>query len=201
MANRDEWTPYGLEAIRIRHLRRRRLFALLLALGLAGLWALMFDTTTTTQQEIFANGNRANGISFDVPEQEKRDGPVTVSISPGRVTRADTGGEAPQEQVQRPGMVAFEGDRPYDWMFYVLMYGPWLLLAAGLWFLGARKGKHDEVNYGVYKGAMPLELVTASASEHVVTKRWAKTSVFGKKRGEYLTPELARVGATKEAEA
>lgn len=186
----EGWSPYGLEAIRQAHLRRRRFLSILLALGLVGLWFVMFQTTTTTETQIFANGQRAgSGIQIGVPETEPpKNGPVTVSLAPGRVTRADTdqqgiGGES----IQRPNSVTIDRPVGHNWNVYIMLYGPFALLGAAIYFLGKRGGKsQDEVNFGVYKGALPLELLTASARHHVVTRRFARESIFGKRRGDYL---------------
>jgi hypothetical protein len=195
MSAKDTWTPYGLEAIRVRHLRRRRFLLLFIALGLAGLWALMFETTTDTTQEIFVNGQRANTIDITVPDQPpQRDGPVTVAVAPGRVTRAESGsGAQGEQQTPRASAPIFERAPAIPYAGYLIVYGPFGLLAAALLLLGKRRGKHDQVNYGIYKGALPFELVSASMADQVFTSRMAKRSLFGKRRADHLTPELLRV--------
>lgn len=194
MATKDGWTPYGLEAIRIRHIRRRRLLSLLMILALVGLWFVMFENTTTTTTEIFANGKRAgNGIQIDEPEQPKEKGPVTVSLSPGRVTRADTSEQVGGSSITRPNAPVIERAAPYNWTAYLLLYGPFVLLGLAAWFLGKRQGPHDEVNFGIYKGAMPLELITASARAHVITRREARGSIFGKTPRDHLPAELITI--------
>lgn len=184
----DAWTPYGLEAIRIRHLRRRRIASFLIVLALAGMWSWMFESTTVTEQEIFANGRRVgSGISIPEPEQEPvDDGPVTVAISPGRVTRADTSQAVGGSEITRADAQVLTRAPPYNWSAYILMYGPFALLAAAMWFLGKRQKAQDEVNFGIYKGAMPLELMTASARSLVLTRKEARTSIFGKRRRDHV---------------
>ena len=187
---RSGWTPYGLEAIRIRHLRRRRILAILAALVLAGFWSWMFDETTTTEQEIFANGKKAgNGIQLDVTQPERKDGPVTVSLSPGRVTRADTADDASPQSISRPDAPVLARAPAYNWTAYLVLYGPFALLALALYLLGKRRPQ-DEVNFGIYKGAMPLEMITASASRHVLTRKEARESLFGKSRRDHLPAEM-----------
>lgn len=200
MSAKDVWTPYGLEAIRTSYLRRRRILSMLIALGLAGFWALAFETTTTTSTEIFANGERAGGgIQLDLPE-EQRDGPVTVAISPGRVTRAESGGEEQPQAVQRTSAPTFERASPIPFVGYAYVYGPAVLLLLAGYFLAKKRGKHDQVNYGIYKGALPLELVSASMSKQVFTPRMAKTGLFGKRRADYLPQEVLLVERVAQEE-
>lgn len=204
MANPDAWTPYGLEAIRVRHIRRRRVW-LGLALALAALLILALTGTSSSKQlDIFANGNRVGGsnsnqINIDFPEQEQASNKVTVEVSPGRVTLADTGQPAQGEQVQRAQIPSFSGAAPLNWNYYLILYGPWVLLALAALALAKRRGKHDEINYGVYKGAMPLEMISAHARDQVYTSREAKTSVFGKRREDHLPDHVLRVPQEGEA--
>lgn len=190
MSAKSEWTPYGLEAIRIVHLRRRRALALLLMLGLGALAVLMAQTTTTSELDISVNGRRGNGISFDLPEDQPKDGPVTVSLTPGKVTRAEAGNAPPQSSVQRNAAPSFQREPAYNIGGLLLLVGPWLLIGLAGWLLATRRGKHDEVNYGVYKGTMPLEMITASASRQVFTRREARSSVFGRRRMDHVPAEV-----------
>lgn len=201
MSAKETWTPYGLEAIRVSYLRRRRILALIIAFGLAGLWAFMFETTTTTQQELFVNGRRQGSIEIDTPEQERNDGPVTIEIQPGRVTRADSG-NAPAAAAETPRTQApiYEREAPVRYGAYVIIYGPYVLLAAALYFLAKKRGKHDEVNYGIYKGAMPLEMLSASMAQQVFTTKKAHTGLFGKRRADYLPEEVARIERVAQEE-
>lgn len=201
-AKKQAWTPYGLEAIRVSYLRRRRILSLLIALGLAGIWMFMFETTTSTTQDIFVNGRRQGTIEIDVPEQERNDGPVSVAIEPGRVTRAESG-DAPGSGDSTPRVNApiFERGSPIPYRQYVILYGPFVLLAAALYFLAKKRGKHDQVNYGIYKGAMPLEMISNSMSNQVFTTKLAKAGLFGKARADYLPEEVLRVERVPQEEA
>lgn len=191
MSAKEAWTPYGLEAIRVTYLRRRRILSLLIALGLAGVWAFMFETTTTSSQEIYVNGKKAGGIELDVPNQERNDGPVTVEISPGRVTSAATGGSTGTDETPRTFAPTFTREPPINYTAYAIIYGPYLLLAAALYFLSKKRGKHDQVNFGIYKGAMPIEMISHSMAAQIFTSKKAKTGLFGKRRADYLPEEIA----------
>lgn len=188
----DGWTPYGLEAIRIGHLRRRRILALLVASGLAMLWLFSFQSTTVTQTDVFVNGQRANRVEIEAPEPPKKDGPVTVAIEPGKVTRATADGTGAQESVTRSNAPSFSRAPAIPFGDYALMYGPFALLGLMVWLLGFRRSPRHEVNYGIYKGAMPLEMITASASRQVLTTRAAQGSLFGKRRQDHLPRQALR---------
>jgi hypothetical protein len=198
MSAKSEWTPYGLEAIRIAHLRRRRILGILLLLGVGALLLLLLDTTTTSQLDISVNGRSGNGISLDLPDEQPRDGPVTVSLSPGKVTRAEAGSAAPESTVTRSNAPSFQRAPAYDFGNLALLALPWVLLGLAVWFLAARRGRHDEVNYGIYKGSMPLEMITASASRQVFTRRHARHSLFGRRRADHLPPEAIHVEPAAE---
>lgn len=202
MSANEKWTPYGLEAIRVTYLRRRRILAFLIAFGLAGIWALTWETTTETGTDIFVNGRRQGTIGIEAPEPPGEDGPVTVAISPGRVTRAESG-SAPETQdgPARPQAPTFDREPAIEYQFYVIVYGPYVLLAAALYFLAKKRGKHDEVNYGIYKGALPLELLSASLSDQVFTTKKAHVGLFGKRRADYLTDEVLRIERVAQEEA
>lgn len=189
------WTPYGLEAIRVSHLRRRRAAIFALVFVGAILW-LAFAPTPTNQNEIqvFANGNRVgggNGLQIEAPEKEK---PVTVAIQPGQITHAAAGSAPAGETVTRAAAVpVVPRATPVPYAAVAFKFGPFLLLAFALWALGRRKPTSHMVNYGIYKGALPLELISASASKRVFTTRKAGTSIFGKSRSDYLPAEVERV--------
>jgi hypothetical protein len=197
MARASAWTPYGLEHIRVRRNRTRRVLGLLALLLLLGLVSLLLSgsTTTTRDTQIFANGNKVsdNGILITPPEQQAQADHVTVGLTPGTVTSATTGSTTAASTVQRSSLPVPLRAAPYDWAAYMLLYGPYVLAGLAVLYFAKRKGKSDEVNYGVYKGAMPLEMITASHQGEVITRRHVKESVFGKRREDHLPRELATV--------
>lgn len=182
------WSPYALEGIRMAHLRRKRIRGILLLLALLGFWAWMFEETTTREQSIFVNGREAqSGIQIETPDETERQDHVTVSLSPGRVTRAEAGSDgAPESTIQRSDQPAASRAPPVPWFYYLYKMGPWLLVGLGAYLLTRRRGKLDEVNYGVYKGSMPYEMITAAGQRAVFTRRAAHESVFGKRRGDHI---------------
>lgn len=193
----EEWTPYGLEPIRQAHLRKRRILGALAVLALLILAFSFVDTTKTETISISANGREVGG-GVTIPEPEKSDKKdyVTVSLQPGRVSRAEAGSEVAADQVERTAQPGLTRASPVPWKLWALQLLPWLLAALVGYLLMKRRGKHDEINFGVYKGAMPLEMLTAQNEGAVFTKRWVKSSVFGKRRLDHLPPEVA--GASEE---
>ena len=194
------WTPYGLEAIRIARLRRQRVIGALLLAGVVLSLLTIGQTTTTKSTDIFVNGAKQNSIAIDQPTPPKN-GPVTVGLSPGRVTQADTGNAPAANPAPSSTVPSLSRAAPYNWAFFAYVFGPWILVALALWMLGKRRGKNDQVNYGIYKGAMPLEMITKTAEKEVFTRRHAKNSVFGKRREDHLTPEVLRAEPALEGSA
>ena len=191
MAKQDEWTPYGLEAIRQARIWRRRFLAALAVLGILLLGSLLVETTTTERLSLSANGNEVtDSVSIPEPEKPKGQDKVTVSLTPGRVSRVESGNTPEEPQVvERTSTPRAARASPYPWKLWLLDAAPYLL--AGLAGLLLFKGRpQDEVNYGIYKGSMPLEMLTAHQGRAVFTTRHARTSVFGKRRADYLPPEV-----------
>jgi len=190
----ESWTPYGLEPIRIQHLRRRRFLAILAVLALLVLAVIAYQVTTRKQStlEIFANGNQVGGdIQIETPEAQAKKDHQTVELTPGNVTDADTGSDAPTSTLARESLPTFSRAQPYDWTAYLIAYGPYLLVILAGYWLAKKRGKFDEINFGVYKGAMPLEMITASHEKTVFTRRRATSSVFGKGRLDHVPREVA----------
>lgn len=188
----NKWTPYALEPMR-RTMRRRRLglgvaAALILFIG----WGMFTQVMTPPpdaggQYEILANGQQGT-VEIKAHEKQERK-PVTVAITPGRIVQADPPELSPPSEVQRspapqitPKVVA--------WGKLLKNFGPLLLIGSVLWFVGkGGRRASDQVNFGIYKGAMPLEMHTASHRHLVVTGRHAERSIFGKDREDYVPRE------------
>lgn len=187
----DEWTPYGLEAIRQARIWRGRLLAALAALGALLAGTALVETTTTESLRISANGNDVtDSVSIPEPDLPKKQDYVTVSLTPGRVSRVESGNDpAPPQVVERPSAPHAVRASPYPWKLWLLDAVPYALAGGVAALLFRGRGPRAEVNYGVYKGAMPLELLTAHHQRAVVTTRHARASVFGKRRADYLPPE------------
>ena len=194
---KDAWTPYGLEAIRHAHLVRKRILGALLLLVLLALVFSAFQVTTTRSLDIFANGNKVNGpggIQIEEPARVDKKDHVTVGIEPGKVTQVNSSSSIGSSTITRSSLPSFDRAAPFNWNTYLFLYGPYVLLGLAMWYFAKRRGKHDEVNFGVYKGALPLELITASHQGEVFTKSWVKQSIFGKRRSDHLPREVASVG-------
>src|SRR5581483_4161333 len=136
--------------------------------------------------------NSQISIDFDT-SQKPKEGPVTVAISPGRVTLADTSQPAAAPQVSRAALPPFTTGDALNCNDYLVLYGPCALLGLALLFLAKRKGKSHEINYGVYKGSMPLEMISSAAREQIFTTREARESIFGKRAEDHLPERVVRV--------
>lgn len=194
--NDDEWTPYGLEAIRHAHLRRRRILGALLILGVLLGASALFRTDETRSLSIVANGQETqSGIEIRDPnaDQEEKKDYVTVSLEPGKVARLETGSGTQEATVERSGNANIERAKPVPWRFYLVKALPFLLTLLAGYLLAGRRGRHDEVNYGIHKGSMPLEMITAHHDKAVFTRRFVKSSVFGKRRHDYVDRNVERV--------
>ncbi|MHB8604814.1 MAG: hypothetical protein ACYDCK_06115 [Thermoplasmatota archaeon] len=183
MANERGWTPYGLEAIRQAYLRRRRVIAAVVVLALALAWFVFLTSGTSRTTGIFANGKEGT-IELDVPAAQK-DKPVTVAISPGKTAEVLSDNTPAPSTTTRNGAAAPATATPVNWAAYAVQYGPYIALGTLLWAIWRRKPT-EEVNFGVYKGAMPLEIITASHAHLVLTTKPARASLFGKRRADFV---------------
>lgn len=187
MSERAEWTPYPHEPLRVQLLWRKRI-VLALILGIVFLfWALSLGVTTDTQEQLTVYGGDGDSVTIERPEDSDTQPAATVTLRPGETARLDEdltlsegdrepGGQGGQIPEQPPG-IPFLG--------LLLLIGPFIL-AYLLWRHLGNQGASTEVNYGVYKGAMPLEMITSSHSNLVLTGRQVDQNPFGKERTDYL---------------
>lgn len=197
----EEWTPYGLEAIRARILWRRRIMAIVLAVVVALAILLLFAALSkkTYETEIsLAGGSGDNTIEVETKDaDELRSKPLTIAVSPGGITLVGNGltdGEGAADRLSRASVnyPFIRGETPFNFLSLMFPWGLLILLAWAIWSAG--RGEHNasaEVNFGIYKGTAPLEIVTASYRHLVVTQRLAHAPIFGKEREDYLPEDEA----------
>lgn len=185
----EPWSPYGLEAYRVALLRRRsRLITAVLVLGLLALGVVLLGSIKDSSQ-IQIHGGDGSTITVPVPEQPRAK-PLTLSVSPGRTTVL----ERPIQPESKPKNDAppppDPGLRGLDWAGLLTSLAPPVLVAVGAARYARQRvaGPLEQVNLGVYKGAMPLELITAQHRKHVFTAKRAYQSLFGKGREEHVPP-------------
>jgi hypothetical protein len=183
MRSENGWTPYGLEAIRRKHIRRRRLMAVGLFFAYIVGYSLFVIMTTSSSLSV-TDAEGKSTVELELPKNEETEQkPITVAIGQGRMVMADFGGETPSISPTPPTPAYVDA---LHWRGELTTYGPllavlWLLLTA----LRSRD-KNAEVNYGVYKGALPYEMITAEAKGFVLTTKHAKESLFGRTREDYV---------------
>lgn len=184
----EPWSPYGLEAHRVALLRRRqRLLLAAIVLGFLGLLAVLATSIDdTTSIDTF--GGQGGRVDLGQLPERPRGKPTTLTVAPGRTTVMDQPiqpevrpprerGEAPAGETGRFNLLGLLGN---------LL--PPLGGAVWLWRVGKRKvaGPLEQVNLGVYKGAMPLEMVSAQHRRFIFTGEMARASLFGKGREDHL---------------
>lgn len=183
MAPTTPSSPYGLEAHRVALLRRRR--QLLLAAVLAGVLALVAVVVLTLNENgdvsTLSGGQGSNTIDIAIPDKP-RPKPTTLSIAPGRTTVLD---KPIQPEVRAPSTEPPEqinGRGGLNWMGILQTFGPTLGVGLYAWRYGRKRmlSSLEEVNLGVYKGALPFELHAAKHKKFLFTSKMAMAPVFGK---------------------
>lgn len=194
----EEWTPYGLEAIRGRVLWRKRILALVLffiiAIAVLVALALLKVNTVTETRISLAGGDNDNAIEIKgVNEADLRSKPITVALSPGGVTLVGNdpvGANGDTLSKASTDYPFIRGAQPFNFLGLLFPWGLLLLLAYLMYAAGkGASNPSSEVNFGIYKGAMPLEMMTASYSHLVRTQRLASSSIFGKERTDHVDTE------------
>lgn len=177
----SEWSPYGLEAYRTTSSRGRNRWLLaaiaLLLLGWLALNLLSGDSS-------FSVGTGQEGSVVLTRPDDPAPPKATVSVAPGRVTELDqpveTAGSGSRSQ-------SITNEAAYPLMGWALILAPILLLP---WL--ARRllaGSQTELNFGVYKGAMPLEMISATQRDLVYSRKAVDAPLFGKSREDYIPDE------------
>lgn len=189
---RPEWTPYPHEEVRVRLLWRKRILLGLLIGALFLFWALSLGITGDTEESLQIYGDDGGSVQIQQPDQQQRDRPAaTVSLRPGETAQLKEDLRLGDQPAERQGRGAPVPDRPEGIPFtgLLLLLAPFLAALAA-WRYLSTQGASTEVNYGVYKGALPLELVTASHAKHVQTGSEVLENPFGKARSDYLRDAL-----------
>ncbi|MBW3582407.1 MAG: hypothetical protein KY455_04840 [Euryarchaeota archaeon] len=176
--DKDVWTPYGHEKARKRLLAERRVQIIVAAVALAILYAVIIQLTSETV-------TAPNRQGFEIPEPERK--PVTVGVTPGGVPAFARPGQETPDPEATP-QAKHERNEWLDRLQPILqLIAP---LVAAFWLLGkagaSARGKLAELNFGIYKGAMPYEMHIARGRSRVFTHREVEGHVFGKKREDYV---------------
>lgn len=187
MTERDGWTPYPHEDVRVHRLWRKRILIGLILAGLFLVWALSLGVTSDTTEEVQVYGGDDNEVSVDRPE-EQDSGPVaTVSLSPGETARVGDDLNVGREDTQRQGTGASVPEPPdgIPFLGILLLVGPFIAAVMAYRYL-ANQGDVTEANYGIYTGPMPYEMITSGHDDLVKTGERVEHNPFGKRRRDYL---------------
>lgn len=192
MAEGSQWTPYPHEEVRVSLLWRKRILLAVLIGTVFLFWALSLGIDTDTTEEVDVLNGNGDQVQVQRPDQQQQERPTaTVTLRPGETARLNEDlnvGERPEPSgrqgatvPERPGGIPFGG--------LLLLIGPFIL-AVMAWRHLSEQGASTEANYGIYKGALPLELVTATHAGEVQTGQEVEQNPFGKVRSDYLRDAL-----------
>lgn len=188
MSERDEWTPYPHEPVRVHRLWRKRILIGLVLASLFLVWALSLGVTSETEEQVQVYGGDGSEVSVQRPDDQDRDRPVaTVTLRPGEVARVDQPLSLQGDETQRQGTGASLPERPEGIPFLgiLLLLGPFIAALLAYRHL-ANQGDMTEANYGIYTGPMPYEMITAGHENLVQTGERVAQNPFGKRRRDYL---------------
>lgn len=186
------WTPYGLEALRARYLKRRRRIVLGLALLAAAAYVAFLVANIETSTEVSSVGRGGGGGSgsssarIDLTKERPVSRPVTIALSPGRVTFVpnDLQG-SPAEQTTVPAKKEAEIDFVQFHPSNLLRPAVPLLVigwAVRRFLWGTPGGSLYEANFGIYKGALPIETVTHRFAKRLRSGSEVSPELFGHRR-------------------
>lgn len=187
MTERDGWTPYPHEGLRVHRLWRKRILIGLILAGLFLVWALSLGVTSDTEEEVQVYGGDGNQVSVQKPEEEDRGPVATVTLSPGETARMNEPLDVTREDTQRQGTGAGVPERPdgIPFLGLLLLLGPFIAAVLAYRHL-ANQGDVTQANYGIYKGPMPYEMITSHHTDLVHTGEHVEANPFGKSRRDYL---------------
>jgi hypothetical protein len=147
------------------------------------------------------NGNGST-VEINLPTDKPRAKPTTLSVAPGRTAVLD---KPIQPEVRPPSDAAPPVLRAtgLNWVALLQNFGPPFGVALYLWRAGRKRlvGSLEQVNLGVYKGAMPLEMITAQHKKYIFTRREAMAHLFGKAAADFSAARPAIVGRAGAAPA
>lgn len=187
MAETNGWTPYPHEDVRVHRLWRKRILVGLLLASLFLAWALSLGVTTETEEQLQIYGGDGSQVSVERPEDDRRQPAATVTLRPGEVARVDDAIDVSEEEGERQGQGTPIPEQPPGIPFFgiLLLIGPFLAALLAYRHL-ASQGDVAEVNYGIYSGPMPYELITHGHASLVRTGEPVEQNPFGKRRRDYL---------------
>ncbi len=190
MPEDDQWTPYPHEPVRVSLLWRKRLILGLLIGGLFAFWAASLGADLEFDSEVDIIGE--DGDTVQVEQSEEDEEPLaTVTLSPGETATMDDDlelGDA-DAPVAPTGPLIPERPPGIPFLGLLLLLGPFLA-ALSAWRYLQDQSTSTEANYGIYKGALPLEAITAQHAGLVRTGREVEDNPFGKRRNDYLRDAL-----------
>lgn len=180
-----KWSPYGHEAARRQVLMQRHAYLAVAAIGIALVYTIFLGLTFSVETDVQSGG------TVDIQREEQK--PMTVTVSPGRApafASSDVmeleGQDAPGVEREQEGLI-LSTIRPFLPVVLPLVGAMWLLSRVG----ASARGDLAELNFGVYKGAMPYEMHTVSRYKQVFTHRLVQDHIFAKTREDFL-PEPVR---------
>ncbi|MBI4394360.1 MAG: hypothetical protein HY556_11305 [Euryarchaeota archaeon] len=167
---------YALERVRLRVLRRRRFMIYAVLFLFFGFVVYNLATSSRTDNSISTLGGGSSSVSLPAPDggaaPQKRGPDATVALTPGRIQRLDksigpgseddgstAGRGSPGQSGPRQAITEDAELVHVDWSsvgrFLMIMY---IVYRLGRWALKSVRDAYGEVNFGVYKGASPVEL-------------------------------------------
>jgi hypothetical protein len=157
--------------------------------ALAAVLVIMVVLVGQIQQspQISTLNGSGNSIDIPLPTDKPRPKPTTLTVSPGRTSVLDTPIQNEPAKPKSPAPVPTSATG-INWAGLLTAFGPPIIVAFLLWQFARRRavGALEEVNLGVYKGALPFELHSATHKKYLFTRAMAHASLFGKTAADFL---------------